>query len=80
MSDAVDLATIRRRELAAARQRRYREREKCDELVLDVALKSDFITWALDHGYVDERHAWDRNLLADIARRIIETVMAGDRQ
>jgi hypothetical protein len=43
--------------------------------VLDVALKDDFVTWALERGLVDERRAWDRGVLASIARRIIETAM-----
>jgi hypothetical protein len=70
-----DPADIRKRELARARKRRHRKREKDHELVLDVALKDDFVTWALERGLVDERRAWDRGVLAGIARRIIETAM-----
>lgn len=68
-------AAARKRELARARKRRHRKREKEHELVLDVALKDDFVTWALERGLVDERRAWDRGVLANIARRIIETAM-----
>jgi hypothetical protein len=68
-------AVIRQRELAKVRKRRHRKREKNHELVLAVPLRDDFVTWALERGYVDERQAWDRKTLARIARRIIETAM-----
>jgi hypothetical protein len=71
-----DPVACRKRELARARKRRHRMREKEGELVLDVPLKNDFVTWALDHGYVDDCRAWDRQVLAGVARRIIEKVIA----
>ena len=50
---------------AAARQRRYRRRQHCGEIILEVAVKEDDIVTALSGaGWLSERQALDRREIA----------------
>jgi hypothetical protein len=72
--DHAPAGSARRRALGCARSRRHRVRERRGELVLQVVVTDEFITQCLDAGFIDEREAWawDRQALAEVARRMIE--------